>query len=155
VTYVAAVIGDLEHFVGEIFNLPCPRQSVPAAKFLIASEPAAYRGFRRHPGVRTDGPKAFTVDEPEADRLSNLSIITGRTAALGRVVGVHGGYRGSWLPHPFDNPARPSHRKRGLTAKARGRLGPDVIASRLARSHDARARACPGRGLNMSRVQLA
>ena len=82
-TYVAAVIDDLEDFVGEIFNLPCPRQSVPAAKFLIASEPAAYRGFGRHPRVRTDGPKAFTVDEPEADRLSNLSIITGRTAALG------------------------------------------------------------------------
>jgi hypothetical protein len=64
--YVAAVIDDLEDFVGEIFNLPCPRQSVPAAKFLIASEPAAYRGFRRHPGVRTDGPKAFTVEEPKA-----------------------------------------------------------------------------------------
>ena len=44
-TYVAAVIDDLEDFVGEIFNLPCPRQSVPAAKFLIASEPAAYVAF--------------------------------------------------------------------------------------------------------------
>jgi len=62
-----------------------PRESVPAAKFLIASEPAAYCGFRRHPGVRTDGPKAFTVEEPKADRHSNLGIITGQTAAFGRV----------------------------------------------------------------------
>jgi hypothetical protein len=95
VTYVAAVIGDLEHFVGEVLNLKCPRESVPAAKFLIASEPAAYCGFRRHPGVRTDGPKTFTVEEPKADRHSNLGIITGQTAALGRVVDVHRGYQGS------------------------------------------------------------
>ena len=95
VTYVAVVIGDLEHFVGEVLNLKCPRESVPAAKFLIASEPAAYCGFRRHPGVRTDGPKTFTVEEPKADRHSNLGIITGQTAALGRVVDVHRGYRGS------------------------------------------------------------
>jgi len=32
--------GDLEDFVGEVFKLTCPRESVPAAKFLIASEPA-------------------------------------------------------------------------------------------------------------------
>jgi hypothetical protein len=59
VTYVAALIGDLEDFVGEVFKLTCTRENVPAAKFLIASEPAAYRGFGRHPRVRTDGPKAF------------------------------------------------------------------------------------------------
>jgi hypothetical protein len=94
VTYVAAVIGNLEHFVGEVLNLKYPRESVLAAKFLIASEPAAYCGFRRHPGVRTDGPKTFTVEGPKADRHSNLGIITGQTAALGRV-DVHRGYQGS------------------------------------------------------------
>jgi hypothetical protein len=90
-THVAAVIGDLEHFVGEVLKLTCPRQSVPAAKFLMASEPTAYCGLRRHPGARTDGPKAFAVDEPETNHHSNLGVITGRSAAPARVVGVHGG----------------------------------------------------------------
>ena len=49
VTYVAAVIGDLEHLVGEVFNLTCPRESVPAAKFLIARSQrhtVAFAGIR-------------------------------------------------------------------------------------------------------------
>ncbi len=78
VTYVAAFVGDLEAFVGEIFYLTLARGGVPAAKFLIASEPAAYRGFGRHPGVRTDCPKAFTVDDPVADLFSDLGAITWR-----------------------------------------------------------------------------
>jgi hypothetical protein len=58
VTYVAAVIGNLEHFVSEVLNLTCPREGVPAAKFRMASEPAAYRGFSL-----TRPPKSNGVDE--------------------------------------------------------------------------------------------
>ena len=41
------------------------------------------------------------------------------------------------------------HRRRGKETTGQTQI------RKLARSHDARARACPGRGLNMSRVQLA
>jgi hypothetical protein len=63
------------------------------AKFLIAGEPAEYRGSARHRGIGTDGPEALTIDEPFADRFSDLTIITGRTAVLGLVLVVHGGYQ--------------------------------------------------------------
>ena len=69
---------------------------VGAAKFLMAGEPAEYHGSGRHRGIGADGPKAFTVDKPIADRFSNLGVITGRTIALGRVFGLHGGYQRSW-----------------------------------------------------------
>jgi len=125
VTYVAAVIGNLEHFVGEVLNLKCPRESVPAAKFLIASEPAAYRGFRRHPGVLTDGPKTFTVEEPKADRHSNLGIITGQTAPLGGLLMCTVAIKGPDVtllvsssgvrPHP--RPKTRPDRSRGVSAR--------------------------------------
>jgi hypothetical protein len=40
--------------------------------------------------IRTDCPKAFTVDEPVADRFSDLGTVIGRTAALGLVLVLHG-----------------------------------------------------------------
>ena len=78
VTYVAALIGDLEDFVGEVFKLTCTRENVPAAKFLIASEPAAYRGFGRHPRVRTDGPKAFNGSVKLSGMLKSICPIYSR-----------------------------------------------------------------------------
>ena len=85
----AAVVDDREDFEGEVFNLTPARESVRAAKFLIASEPAAYRGFGRHRGIGADGPETFAVGEPVADRFSDLGGISGRAAALGRVLGLH------------------------------------------------------------------
>ena len=41
----AAVVGDREGFEGEVFSVTLARESVPAAKFLIAGEPAEYRGY--------------------------------------------------------------------------------------------------------------
>jgi len=41
----AAVVGDREDFEGEVFSLTPARESVRAAKFLIAGEPAEYRSF--------------------------------------------------------------------------------------------------------------
>ena len=61
----AAVVGDFENFVGEVFRLILARASIQLAKFLIASEPAEYRDSGRHCGIGTDGPQAFTVDEPK------------------------------------------------------------------------------------------
>ena len=69
VTYVAAAVSDLEDFEAEAFSLTLARESVPAAKFLIVGEPAAYRGFGRHRGISADGPEAFAVDEPGASGL--------------------------------------------------------------------------------------
>jgi hypothetical protein len=57
---VAAVVGDLEDFVSEVFRLTLARKNIQVAKFLIASEPAEYRGSSRHRGIGTDGPQAFT-----------------------------------------------------------------------------------------------
>ena len=37
-------------FEGEVFRLTLARESVRAAKFLIAGEPAEHRGFGRIPG---------------------------------------------------------------------------------------------------------
>ena len=62
----AAVGGDREGFQGEVFSVTLARESVRAAKFLIAGEPAEYRGSGRHRGIGADGPEAFTVDEPAA-----------------------------------------------------------------------------------------
>jgi len=49
-----AVVGDLEDFLGEVFRLTLACEGIRAPKFLIAGEPAEYRGFGRHPGVGTD-----------------------------------------------------------------------------------------------------
>ena len=84
----AAVVGDREGFEGEVFSVTLARESVRAAKFLIAGEPAEYRCSGRHRGIGTDGPEAFTGDEPVADRFSDLNVIAGRTAVLGRVLVV-------------------------------------------------------------------
>jgi hypothetical protein len=65
---------------------PGPRQ---LAKFLIAGEPAEYRGSGRHRGIGTDGPEAFTADDALADRFSDLGVIAGRTTVLGLVVSLH------------------------------------------------------------------
>jgi hypothetical protein len=40
----------LDDFEGEVFRLTLARESVRAAKFLIAGEPAEHRGFGRIPG---------------------------------------------------------------------------------------------------------
>ncbi len=48
---------------------PGPRQ---LAKFLIAGEPAEYRGSGRHRGIGTDGPEAFTADDALADCFSAI-----------------------------------------------------------------------------------
>jgi hypothetical protein len=85
-----AVVGDLEDFEGEVFRLTRARESVRAAKFLIAGEPAEHRGFGRHPGVGADRPKAFTVDEAVADRIGDLVTVRGWAAALGLVLVLHG-----------------------------------------------------------------
>jgi hypothetical protein len=77
VTYVAAAVSDLEDCVGKVFRLTLARESVRAAKFLIAGEPAEYRGSGRHPGVCTDCSEALTIDEPLADRISDLDAVTG------------------------------------------------------------------------------
>jgi hypothetical protein len=45
VTYVAEAVSDLEDCADKVFRLAFARDNVPAAKFLIASEPAAYRGL--------------------------------------------------------------------------------------------------------------
>src|SRR4029077_3707449 len=89
--YVVAttVVGDLEDFVGEVIRLTLACEGIRAAKFLIAGEPAEYRGFGRHPWVGTDGPQAFTVYEAFADRFSDLDTKTGRTAVLGLVFDLH------------------------------------------------------------------
>jgi hypothetical protein len=84
-----AVIGDLEDFVGEVFRLTLAGEGIRAAKFLVAGEPAEYRGFGRHPWVGTDGPQAFTVYEAFADRFRDLDTKTGRTAVLGLVFDLH------------------------------------------------------------------
>jgi len=78
----AAVAGDREGFQGEVFSVTLARESVRAAKFLIAGEPAEYRGSGRHRGIGTDGPEAFTVEEPLADRFSDPDVITGRRTAV-------------------------------------------------------------------------
>jgi hypothetical protein len=65
---------------GEVFSVTLARESVRAAKFLIAGEPAEYRGSGRHRGIGADGPEAFTVDEPAADRFSDLGTVVGRAA---------------------------------------------------------------------------
>jgi hypothetical protein len=57
----AAVGGDREGFEGEVFSVTLARESVRAAKFLIAGEPAEYRGSGRHRGIGTNDPEAFTV----------------------------------------------------------------------------------------------
>ena len=53
----AAVGGDREGFQGEVFSVTLARESVRAAKFLIAGEPAEYRGSGRHRGIGADGPR--------------------------------------------------------------------------------------------------
>jgi hypothetical protein len=57
--------------------------------FLIAGEPAEYRGSGRHCGIGTDGPEAFTVEEAFADHFSDLVTVLGWSAAIGLVVGLH------------------------------------------------------------------
>ncbi len=80
---VAGVVDDFQHLVHQVFDLTLARDGVRAAKFLMAGEPAEYRGSGRHRGIGTDGPKAFTVDKPVADRFSDFGAVAGRTAALG------------------------------------------------------------------------
>jgi hypothetical protein len=84
----AAVVGDLEDFVSEVFRLTLARQSIQLAKFLIAGEPAEYRGSGRHRGIGADGPQAFTVDEPVTDRFGDLGEIARRAGVLGLVLVV-------------------------------------------------------------------
>jgi hypothetical protein len=61
-----AVAGRAREYRGEVFRLTLARQSVQLAKFLIAGEPAEYRGSGRYRGIGTDSPEAFTVNEPVA-----------------------------------------------------------------------------------------
>jgi hypothetical protein len=52
----------------------------------VAGDPTENRSPAGHPGIATDGAKAFAVDKPVADRHGDLGAIIGRTAALGLVV---------------------------------------------------------------------
>jgi hypothetical protein len=105
VTYVAAAVSDLVDCVGKVFRLALARDSVRAAKFLIAREPTAYRGSGWHRRIGTDCPKAFTVDEAVGDRIGDLGAISGRTAALRRVLGLHGAYQRSCSAGAITPPA--------------------------------------------------
>jgi hypothetical protein len=40
----AAVVGDFEDFVSEVFRLTLARENIQLAKFLIVGEPTEYRG---------------------------------------------------------------------------------------------------------------
>jgi hypothetical protein len=64
------------------------RESVKAAKFFIAIQPAEYRGFGGHLGIGTYGAKAFAGDEPLANRHADFAAVIGWTAALGVILGV-------------------------------------------------------------------
>jgi hypothetical protein len=44
-----------------------------------------------HPGIGTDGAEAFATGEAVANRVSDLGAVIGRPAALGLVLGLHGG----------------------------------------------------------------
>jgi hypothetical protein len=50
---LAAVVGDFPNFVAQVFSQTVARDRVRAAKFLIAGEPAEYRGSSRHRGIGT------------------------------------------------------------------------------------------------------
>ena len=45
---------------GVSLEVRCLLGNLQVAKFLIAGEPAEYRGSSRHRGIGTDGPQAFT-----------------------------------------------------------------------------------------------
>jgi hypothetical protein len=49
-------------------------------EFLVARDPAENRRPAGHPGIATDTAKAFTIDEPVADRPRDLRVIIGWTA---------------------------------------------------------------------------
>jgi hypothetical protein len=57
-----------------------------SAKFLVARDPAENRRPAEHPGIATDGAKAFALGKPGADRYGDLKAIIGRTAALGLLI---------------------------------------------------------------------
>ena len=59
------------------------------AVFPLRPSHMEHRGFGRHPGVGTDRPKAFTVDEAVADRFGDPVIVRGWSAALGLVLVLH------------------------------------------------------------------
>jgi hypothetical protein len=124
----AAVVGDREDFEGEAFNLTLARESVRSAKLLMPAEPAAYRSFGRHRGIGTNGPEAFTVDEPVADRFSDLGTVTGRKCEAGQVERV----RIARSPRPrqrLDSSRRTRHMQTKNPPK-RGRSGPTVFSPR-------------------------
>jgi hypothetical protein len=62
------------------------RETVQAAKFFIAIQPAEYRGFGGHPGIGTYGAKAFAGDEPLANPHGDIGAVIGWTAALGVIL---------------------------------------------------------------------
>ena len=107
---LAAVVGDFPDLVKQVFSQTVVRQSVPAPKFLVAGEPAEYRGSGRHRGIGADGPEAFTVDKPVADRFSDFGAVAGRTAAFGLILGLHAQPR-VFAPHVGTRP-----RFRGLVS---------------------------------------
>ena len=77
-TIVANLLGDrIEHFVAQAFCLKIARAYVPVAKFLVAGEPAENRRPAGHPGIATDGAKAFALDKSAADRPGDLGAIDG------------------------------------------------------------------------------
>ncbi len=60
----AAVVGDFQDLVHQVFSQTLARESVPALKFLVAVEPTEHSGSVRHPGIGTNNAKAFAVGEP-------------------------------------------------------------------------------------------
>jgi hypothetical protein len=60
----------------------CPTET-RAGVTLACAPPALAKALM--PGTA----ETFAVDEPVADRFSDLGAMTGRTAALGRVLGLH------------------------------------------------------------------
>jgi hypothetical protein len=91
----ASVADDLEHFLALAFCLRIASAYVPIAKFLVAGNPAENRRPAGHPGIATDGTKAFALDQPVADRPGDLGVIIGWTAAL-----VLPQLHGSWAGNP-------------------------------------------------------
>jgi hypothetical protein len=73
----------------QVFRPTAAREDVTAAKFLIAREPTAYRGFGRHQGISTDGPETFPLDKPVPDLFNDLRAKFGWTAALRLTFRLH------------------------------------------------------------------
>ena len=98
-----AVVDDFQDLVHQVFSQTIVRQSVPASKFPVAGEPAEYSGSGRHRGIGTDGPEAFALGEPVADRFSDLGAVAGRTAVFGLILGLHAQPR-VFAPHGGTRP---------------------------------------------------